>query len=167
MILNFEGEISVDFANTYTNALDLSTPSDVLSLSKTWTFANGKADDEAESQWHDQRTLAGSAVDSIDLYGALTDAFGQTLNFTKIKALYIENLSASDILRVGGGSNALVNWIQTSGDQVNIGPGGAMLLVCPKTAGYAVTAGTADILTITNTGTGSNSYKIVVIGTLA
>lgn len=154
----------------YQDELDLGNVLDVNSLEVTDELASGTAVDQADLIFHDRRTLTASANDDIDLAGSLVDAFGDTLTFAKIKGILIRNRSTTvgDILNIGGGSANFINWIAAAGDIVKLGPGGVFLLWNPSTAGYAVTATTADILRITEAG-GANSvdYDIVLIGTSA
>lgn len=52
-----------------------------------------------------------------------------------------------------------------SSDIINIRPGGALILLAPDATGYAVTAGTGDLLRIANSaGSTSVTYDIILIG---
>src|SRR4051812_14107572 len=93
--LNLTGGRTGDFANA-------GVP---ISYTKSLSFELGAGALQANTFFSDYRTLAASAVDSLDLAGVLTDAFGQTITFTEVKAIYIENGSAVDDLAVGAGSN--------------------------------------------------------------
>lgn len=107
-------------------------------------------------------TLAGTSK-SFDLdYGAIFDVYGAGLIFTRIKFLYIKNLSttASQKLTLTGDflTQATVG-VAATGHIV--GPGGIYMLDNPID-GYAVTATTGDVITITNTV--SFAYDIVLLG---
>lgn len=54
----------------------------------------------------------GTSATSIDVT-ALTDAFGQALNFATVKHLQIVNLSGVQTLTVGGGTNGLFTALPT------------------------------------------------------
>jgi len=102
--------------------------------------------------WMDQRTIAASSADDLDLYGGLTNSFGTTINFTSIKGIiiYADSANTNDVLVGGDGSAAFVNWVSASNDVVVVKPGGLFALINPQANGYAVTATTADILQIAN-----------------
>src|SRR5262245_60317652 len=78
------------------NALDLDTAQDPLIVSQLLNLSNGTASGQASQQWHDSRTLGPSATENLDLAGSLTNAFGVTLTFTKLKVLYIKASSANN-----------------------------------------------------------------------
>lgn len=169
MATSLTGNLTVDLGTTYLNTLDLSSPTDVLAVNKQWALTNGVGDDQADVVWHDQRTLAATTSESLDLYGSLTGPLGVTVNMVKVKALYIENLSTLYELKVGGAaSEEWTSWVGASGDKVYIKPGGALLLVAPKAAGYSLGAAGANAqLKIENTGAGECTYNIVVVGALS
>jgi hypothetical protein len=132
--------------------------------------------------WRDTRLITPStATDDLDLAGGLTDAFGNTLTFSRVKLVKIENLGTKngerdytvvtgEKLLVGGagaGGNAWAAW--ANGDQdakVTVDGGGVFLIYAPQAPGYAVTAGTGDVLRVALSGSGSNSiyYDIVIFG---
>lgn len=169
MATSLTGDLTVDLGTTYLNALDLSSPTDVLAVNKQWALTNGVGDEQADAVWHDQRTLATAASESLDLYGALTGPLGVTVNMVKLKILYIENTSTLYDLKIGGAAaEEWTSWVGAAGDKVVIKPGGAILLVAPKAAGYSLGAAGANAqLKVENTGAGDCTYKIVVVGALS
>lgn len=149
-------------------ALDLSTPADPLSIDASVTFANGTGANQANMWWHDTRTLGASASENIDLAGSLVSTFGTTITFTSIKAIYIKassaNNSANNVNVARGSSNGFVLFLAVS-DGFALPPGASALFINPNADGWAVTAGTGDILTITNSaGTNSVTYDIFILG---
>ena len=138
------------------------TPSHVINK----TLADGTGADQANQVFSDQRTLAGSANEELDLSGSLVDAFGNTIAFTKIKAIIISAAAANggDIQVGGSASNGFDSWVGAAGDLVVVQPDGAFVLVAPGVNGYAVTAGTGDLLKITNTDASPVTYDITIIG---
>lgn len=154
----------------FQDALDLSTVSDVSSLEYKKSLADGTGADQADKMWHDQRTILTAADDDLDLAGVLTNAFGATVTFVKIKGILIVNTSttAGDELyldsSVTNGFLAPFNGSATS--KVEIGADSPLLL-CSKKDGWTVTAATGDILRIHNANAGSVTYKIVIWGTSA
>jgi hypothetical protein len=68
----------------------------------------------------------------------------------------------------GAASNGFVGWVADATDKINVRPGGVFGLFAPDSAGYPVTAGTADLLRIGNGGAGSSvTYDIIIIGASA
>lgn len=160
--------VGIQGISEHTKTNDLSTTKDRVELVISQAFANGTGNNQADLIFHDKRTLADGASENLDLSGSLTDVFGSTLTFAKIKAIIIQNLSTTQILTVGGAAaNALINWVADATDKINIPPGGAFCIMAPL-AGFAVTAGTGDILKIANGGAGDPAdYNIWIIGTSA
>jgi hypothetical protein len=61
-----------------------------------------------------------------------------------------------------------VPFMLAAGDGVALPPGGTFLWVAPTAAGVAVTAATADLIDIVNSGAGTSvTYDIVIVGASA
>lgn len=154
-----------------TKATGLTQSLDPLAKSYKLDLTDGTGAAQANQQWHASRTLTAGTSETLDLSGSLTDAFGTTVAFARIKAILIKNTSANaaGVLTVGGAaSNPWYAPFGAATDTVKIRPGGVLLLACDDATGYAVTAGTGDRLQLAN-GDGSNSltYEIVVVGATA
>ncbi|HPM84092.1 MAG TPA: hypothetical protein PLF81_25485, partial [Candidatus Anammoximicrobium sp.] len=72
--------IALSVRATAQKAIDLSTPEDALAKSKTINLAFGTGAAKANQIWSDRRTLGASASETIDLVGALSNAFGGTVS---------------------------------------------------------------------------------------
>jgi hypothetical protein len=159
--------LSVKIDSLLLNALDLDTATDPLIINQQLALSNGTASGNASQQWHDTRSLAGSASENLDLAGALTNAFGVTLTFTKIKLIYVKASSANNAANLVQVQRATSNGVPlflAATDGLQLNPGGVFLFYDP--VGVTVTAATGDILTVTNSaGTNTVSYDIVIIGT--
>jgi len=145
------------------------TPTDPLSSSveklSGYSFTLGT--DELTTVWHDQRTLAASATEDLDLSGSLTDTFGNSVALTSVRMLIVkaDDGNTNDVLVGGAAANQFINWVSNSSDVVVVKPGGILLLFAPTASGYAVTAGTGDLLKIANSaGTTGVTYDIYVGG---
>lgn len=153
---------------TKTNALDLTTATENPRLDYSDSLTDGTgAVDTADLVFSDRRTLAGT-TENLDLAGSLTDAFGQTITFARIKMIFIHNRNTSvgHTLTIGGAaSNAFVLFSDTT-DKYPIGPNGMMLLWEPSAAAKAVTASTGDILKI-DAGANTIVYDIIIVGSSA
>lgn len=120
-------------------------------------------DSETHAVFHERRTLASGGSYAYDLAGGIVDHFGVLRTFSKVKRIILLNLSTanSSILELGAGSNAFAAWLGASGDIVTVHPGGDFIIGSPL-LGYTVTAGTADILTVTAGDV--TQYDIAIIG---
>lgn len=162
MALALTGQISLALESALTNALDLSTPRDPLQLSWTQTIASGSGTGQANKHFHDQYTISASGTQAVDLAGSVTNAFGQTVSFTRLKALLVVNSGATDITiepNVSSGFSAMF------ADVVTIKAGGVFLLAGFDSSGYTVASGSADQLLITNLSSGASAtVSVVAIG---
>ena len=153
--------------STLTSTLDLGDAKDRVMRDLSDTLAIGTGADQSNRQWHDQRTLAASGTDNLDLSGGLTDGFGASLVFARVTCILIENTTttAGYTLQVGGAaSNPISTIFANTSDILIIGPGGIQLLWNPSAAGYAITAGSADVLKVYNPSAGNVTYNITIIG---
>jgi hypothetical protein len=133
------------------------------------SLSSGTGNSQADLIYQAQRTLSSEATEDLDLAGTLTDPFGATITFVKVKAIYIRAAAGNTNSVVVGGasSNAFLGPFADATDKVSIPPSGAFLAAAPV-AGWAVTASTGDLLTVTNSGSGTSvTYDIVIVGTSA
>ena len=159
-------KMTINASGKYTKALDLTTVKDTLSKTYTHSLADGTSSSQADQQWHDMRNLAASGTDSLDLT-ALSDAFGATLTFAKVRGLIIHNLSGVQTLTVGNASSsAWVGPFGAAAHTISVKPGATQVLVMDG-AGYSVTASSASTLLITNAASSACSYDIIIWGTSA
>jgi hypothetical protein len=158
--------------STYTTTTDMSDgTTDRLNRKESVALTDGTGSDQADLLFHDTRSAAGAA-DALDLAGVLSNVFGATVTMVKIKLLVIVNNSTTsgETLKIGAGSNPITSLWGTSGDQIVIGPSTsanpAFLALSSPQDGYAITAGSADKLTI-DPGAATVSYDIWIVGTTA
>jgi len=153
-----------------TRSQDLSSDTGSLVKSYGTTFADGTGAGQADAVFSDQRTLAASANETLDLAGTLAGTFGN-VSFARVKAIIVKAAdgNTNDVL-VGGGTNALSTWVADATDIVRLRPGATLCLVAGSAdaTGYAVTGGTGDLLRVANSGAGSTvTYDVIVIGASA
>ena len=165
MALN-SAELQVIFKANQTGANDLGNPSFDPSLKKVLQFLAGTAANQADMIWTDERVVTTGANDDIDLAGVLASAFGATLTFAEIVGIIVVSDAANTTtLTIGAGTNPWITMFLATGDGIKVGPGGIFVNFAPDASGLgAVTAGTGDILRITNSAGASATYKIVVLG---
>lgn len=141
-------------------------------------MTNGTGSDQANKIYADTNTILAGARNTIDLAGSVSDVYGDTITFTKIKGIILKNTSTTAaVLALGGGSdgagtNAFDTWIRSAAgggagdgsEQVLVRAGGFVMFYTPDSTAYAVTAGTGDILGIVETATLAGSYEIAILG---
>jgi len=158
--------ITLTFDCDYTYALDLSTRRDRFTYDFSTHLASGTGADQADTLFHDERTLADAANETLNLYdsGTLTDSVGNALTMETLKVLLLENTSSDASLKVGAAASNAVGLFADSSDIEVIKPGGHMLWTAPDATGLDVT--TNKNLKLEHDGTGSDDlvYRIVLIG---
>lgn len=163
MISDFSMSASV----LQTKAQDFTLTSDPLA--KIWSthLESGTGAGQADKAFHDQRTLAASATEDLDLAGILADVYGAAITFVRVKGLFIA-ASSSNINNVviGGGTNPWATLLSSTGT-VTLKPGGwcGFGAGASDAVGWPVTAATGDILKVANSaGSTSVTYDIVIVG---
>ena len=150
-----------------TKAIDLSTANTPLSYRKTIAFADGAGANQAQYLFSDQRTLAASAGEDLDMAGSLVDIYGATLTFASVKlmAFHVPAAAGAGISVTAKATNGFVTWVGAAGDAIKVLPGGLAVFIAPAANGYAVTAGTGDLITVTNLdGAASVTYDVILMG---
>lgn len=151
--------VSLDIQGTVIGDIGIAAPRYIPRLNATKTFAAGVAN-------HDQLDVVGScklpltgAAQDVDMAGVdLVDADNQPIDPAEVVAFVIHNPSAFEALAwdttVANGWQAAVNG---SG---SLPPGGFLVIYAPD--GWALTAGTGDIVQLT--GTNGEQAHILALG---
>jgi len=141
---------------------------------RDFALANGTSDGQCDLVWSDRRSLAAATSETLDLSGtALTDAAGTAIAFAQVDYIIVlnRNTTAGDDLHIGqNSSNGFTGpWADASDRAVC--PAGSSagaqdgLLFIGNPQGWAVTAGTGDLLYIENIdASNAISYDIIIIG---
>ena len=161
--------LSVKAAASSTAVSELGTVTHNPQISFNLDFTDGEGSNKVQQVWSDERDVATSSDDDLDLAGTLTNYLGEAVTFTKIKVMAFLNVtssSAAALMQIGGeGINDFINWVANATDIIQVATGGAFVLVRPDATGYAVTAGTGDILRVTNaSGANTLTYQILLLG---
>lgn len=130
---------------------------------------NGITASKADVIFSDRRTIAASGNEDLDLSGTLENALGEAAVFAKVKAILVRAASGNtnNVVIGPAAANGFTGPFGAATDRVAIPPGGAFLVAAPS-AGWAVTAGTGDLLNVANSGAGTAvEYDIIVVGTSA
>lgn len=170
--MGLETKLSLKVASTLTSPLDLASGRVALDYSKIISLASGVTGGQADTIFHDQRTLAGSATENLDLAASLVDAFGTPITLARVKGLIVAAAAGNtnDVLVGGASPNAWATWVGDATDVVRLRPGAlfAQLAGAADATGYAVTAATGDLLKVANSGAGTSvTYDVIIIGSSA
>lgn len=156
--------ISVSVNATQTKVADQRTLTDPIAMSLAATLADGSGANKASKVFYDERTLTTGATEDLDLAGSLTDGFGTTLTFTKIRLVMIKADAANTTaLTVGNGTNPFL-FLGTGSHVVVLDASDMILLYKPGANGVAVTAGTGDVLKVANAAGASATYQVLIVG---
>ena len=158
--------VSLAVKATYTNVLDLASATAELAKAFADALTSGTGADEGDLAWWSSRQVTAGTPDDLDLAGGLTDAFGATLAFARVKLLLVHNRDGTHALEIGGATNAFAPWAGNAGDTLRVRPGGVGFLWAPDATAYPVTAGGADVLRIAAL-SGSPAYDVVLLGASA
>jgi len=170
--MTLASKVNLGVSASLSSALDLVSPAARLSQRYTTELSDGTAAGSADKVFSDTRTLGASATENLDLAGSLTDALGAALTFAKVKAIIVHASAANtnNVILGGDATTTFFGIFADETDAVVIRPGATFALFCGEAdaAGYAVTAATADLLKVTNSGAGTGvTYDIIIIGTSA
>jgi hypothetical protein len=160
------GQIALNIDLTQTGVNDLGAPRLRVTESKMLDLTAGTAaTNQANILFSDRRTLAASGTENLDLAASLTDAFGATITAAEIVAIYVEAATGNtnNVNVSVPASNGFVGPFLAASDGYRVAPGEYALFV--SQAGWPVTAGTGDLLTITNSSSGTSvTYDIIIVG---
>lgn len=168
MPLTVTGLLDIAVFYTSPTSFDFQTPNGDFRFSRPFALTSGTGVNQGDLVFVDQRTVNASTNDDLDLAGVLTNVFGATVTFARIKGLFVySNPANTQTFAVGGGSNPFSTWVTGTTPAVTVRPGGLFALTAPDATAYAVTAATADILRIANGAGSPITYDILLIGASA
>jgi len=165
--------ITVELATLLTGTAPVSgaTPQLPVDYKQQLGLSSGTGSSQADKLWiSGARTLAASTAEDLDLAGTLLDVFGGTINLARVKGIIIAASAANtnNVIVGNAASNGFVSWVGAATHTVTVRPGGLLALFAPDATAYAVTAGTADLLHVANSGAGSSvTYDVAIIGSSA
>lgn len=158
--------LTLDLTASQTGSNDFGGPEFKPRLRKVIDFASGTGANQADLIWADERTLAASASEDLDLAGVLSDAFGATITIAEVVAIFIVADAANTNDVVVGDATSPVPLLGGTNPTISVKPGGAFVIVAPSAAGqFTVGAGSTDDLKIANSSSGTSvTYQIAVLG---
>ena len=119
------------------------------------------------------RTLSPSANETINLYGGLTDPFGNAIDFARVKSITFELFnqsqgaaaSASAIVWEGGASDPWVGPLGGTTPSNQILSGGASAHFSPSATGWVVTNGSVENIKVVNSdASNAATYRLTIVG---
>lgn len=162
--------VSVQVSSTHIKSLDVGDATFPISVTQAINLVNGTGSGSADMIFTDTRTITASPnTESLDLAGSLTDAYGATMTFARIKALIVLAATANtaNVNVIRPASNGVPLFL-AAGDGIPVKPGGGFAWFCSDATGIAVTAATGDIITFTGSaGTSAVTYTVIIIGASA
>ena len=162
--------MGVSVRATMTESLDLKTRQAALAFSRSLSLDNGTGANQVDKVWDDIRSINASSNDDLDLVGVLADAFGGTLNFARIKGLFVA-ADAANVNNVVIGAAAATQWVGPFGaatHTVAVRPGNFFAITAQDATAWPAVGGASDLLRIANGGAGTPvTYSIVILGSSA
>lgn len=104
-----------------------------------------------------------AAGETLNLTSSLTDPFGNTLNFARVKAILVAAASTNtdNVVMGAAGSNPFLGPLGGTTPTVAVPPGGTMMVTAPP-SGWTV--GSAVNLKFASGGSTSIKYNLVIVG---
>lgn len=158
--------ISLTIDASLAGTSDLGTPKQRVLIEEGLSFLPGTdAVNKANVLFADTRTLAASATENLDLAGVLLNAFGAAVAAAEIVLILIRAAAANTNSVVFGpaAANGFAGPFGDASDRLSVKPGEFQALV--SRSGWAVTAGTGDLVTVANGAAGTPvTYDVLIIG---
>ena len=157
-----DGVVSISFTANDRRTVGINTSANLpVNAQPGFTYTNGAGAGQAATLYQGSLTLTSGAA-SIDLNGVLTDSYGSTVSLVRVKAIFIQNNSASNTMTFGAaGSNPWIGLLNSTGT-ITLQPGDCFCAVSGSATGYVVVASTGDLLKVA--GTGTDGFTLVILG---
>jgi hypothetical protein len=163
--------LDVNLTASYTNTtVPPGTTAVPFSLYRRTSLLTGVAANQADKIYTVSNTIAASGTATLDLAGAVTDVFGVTFTIVKLKMLIVRAAAANTNNVVFGpaAANGVTGLFSGTTPTISVMPGGLFAWAAPGTTAPTVVAATGDLLTFTNSSSGSSvTYDVTVVGTSA
>ncbi|MFI8104708.1 hypothetical protein [Streptomyces sp. NPDC086023] len=166
MTLTSDFAVSASVVNT--KASDLSAAADNLLKKYAVHLESGAGAGRADRVFADTRTLAASASETLDLAGSLTDSYGTTTSFARVKFILVAaSLGNTNNVVVGNNASADFVGLWNAAGTLTLRPGMVFAAFAASTdaTGMVVTATTADLIKVANSaGSTSVTYDVIIVG---
>ena len=146
---------AVQLRGLFSNPLDLTTPVDALNYFGQNDLTTGTGVNQANQLYHDQRS---GTPNTLDLTTGLTNAFGTNIVFTKLRTIFVRNLTTTPGITVTlDGSFWDQPGLFTASMDV---PAGGIFYLSNRVNGWIVDS---TFRTITLSGAGA-TFDVILIG---
>lgn len=148
---------------------ELGTAAENKTTKQESSYSSGYGDNKVNMHYRAQLAVTSGSPQDLDLYSSLTDIFGRTIIFERIRSLLIKNLSTvnGDDVNWGplGQGNAWTAPFDGDGNgKMRIPASGAVCLDAPLGVGYEITA-TSQFLRIAHDAVSTTvNIQIEIIG---
>lgn len=145
-------QITIGISSTTTGTAGLTTKT----ASVSQVITNALTTDACDLVYSVTGTMSGSS-DDYDLAGSLETPLGTAAVFAEVMCIFFRN-NGSNAMTIGGANNIPI--LNGTTDKINVAGGAYFIYIDPE--GFAVTAGTGDLITVG--GTENDTYDLIVIG---
>ncbi len=161
MATTYSGSLLFQLFGVLKKTLDIGHATYDVNYSSKHSITNGTGGNQANMVWTDTRTVAAEDDENLDLYGALNNTFGDVINFTAIKGIFVFASSSNTNNLVVSGDAEILN----GANVVTLKPGGMLCVYDPSAAGYSVTNSSTDLINMANDGADTGvTYDVLIIG---
>lgn len=160
--MSINGTISGTFLANDLRTVGLNASANIpVNQQPSVSFTNGSGANQVNVLWQAARTFSGT-TDNLNIYsGSLVDSYGTTLALTAVKAIFLQNTSATNNLVIGdAGSNPWSGLLSSTGT-ITLLPGDFLIAATPSSAGWPVGSSSYNLLM---TGTSGQTYSIALLG---
>lgn len=158
--VNFDLSMIAQADNSNIATADLGIAVDKLSLSRGVSYADGTGANQCDVVYHD--ILPVTTLDLVDLNGVvLKDAFGVGLAITKLKALFIKNLTGGE-LEISNNAAEIFPIFEAATDVLKLPDDGQWFMTFPG-AGLTIGAATGSLEFVHAVG-GAQDVEIIAVG---
>lgn len=163
--MGLRAELTAKLSAIQTGANDFGGPNFTPVVEKILQFTDGVGANQADILFTDERTLAASTSEDLDLAGVLASAFGATIAAAEVVAILVIANAGNANNVVLGDAAAPIPLFAGTNPTFAVKPGGFFFVAAPQAAGLlTVGAGATDVLKVANSGAGSAvTYQIAIL----
>lgn len=162
---SFSGRLRLEQDWRHTKTIGASTVKETFAPFVDFEHSTGTNAFQMNVIVRETATLTNAQTRVIDLFGGISDSFGDATTFKTVRFLCVtcpaDNLDA--IVLGAAGPSAWASWCGATNETISIRPGGAAMLLASDLAGYAVAPGAGE-LQFRNAGTNENTYSVYIGG---
>ena len=157
-------KMRIKMNSNYTSSETLQDVEQPIDMDRGITLTNGTGVNKGNRCFAETITIGDGLNDELDVQ-ALTDGFGNALDFDIIRALYIYNTSADATLIIGGAAGTQLDIFgDQASDKLHIPPGCEFMMTWPTAAGLDVTTNKDLKYEHDGTGTSDLLFDIIIVG---